>query len=395
MTGAVQSNKDSGTVKVSLDKLPEGTVSVRFEPRASRDWGVTDGRVGPTTTLAIADAKGATLSGYHPGWEVDLRAVALDKSGKALGATNWVTLARFPGDSTRAWPMSNPTPIPADGKIKFNGEMQGNTDSGTLKMWVEDLPASAVSVRIEPRATRDTSLTDERVGKTYTLTAEQAKKPTLLNGYHPGWEVDLRVVALDKSGNVVGSIDWFTLPRFAGDSTVAWPVTQPTPEPTPEPTPQPIPTPQPMPTVARKHVGLMNPGEVENAWGLPELNESNGGNGVGDGQAMSIEGRTFNRGFGVTAGSKLTFDLKMRWNTFTTYVGLDDETTANGTVKFQVWGDGHLLAESATTGKSTAASKLVVDVQGVNRLWLVVTDATGASNATTHADWARPMLQAA
>ena len=388
ITGTVQANTTTGTVKVSLDNLPEGTAKVRFEPRASRDWSVTDTRVGPTTTLDVAAAKSATLSGYHPGWEVDLRAVALDANGKVLGTTGWASLSRFPGDSTIAWPITKPE---QSDKMSFKGEVQGNADDGTLKLWLEDVPTSVVSVRIEPRATRDWSVTDSRVGQTYTLTREQALKPMLLSGYHPGWEVDLRVVALDASGKVVSTLDWFTLPRFPGDSTVAWPKAgAPTPEPTPVPTPVPTPTSTP-----RKHVALMNPGEVENAWGLPEVNESNGGNGAGDGQTMSIAGRTFSRGFGVTAGSKLSFDLHKKWDTFTTYVGLDDEIEGNGTVKFQVWGDGELLAESATVGKSTAASKLVVDVQGVRHLWLVVTDATGASNATTHADWARPILQAA
>ena len=111
-----------------------------------------------------------------------------------------------------------------------------------------------------------------------------------------------------------------------------------------------MPAPGPSTLGRTKHLSLVNWNEVSNNWGLPELNTSNGENATGDGETMSINGREFTRGIGVTAGSKLTYNLKRRYDTFSTYVGMDDETESAGKVKFQVWGDGRLLAESATVG---------------------------------------------
>jgi beta-galactosidase len=72
-------------------------------------------------------------------------------------------------------------------------------------------------------------------------------------------------------------------------------------------------------------------------------------------------------------------------------VGVDDETGSAGSVTFEVWGDGTRLAQTGVLTGAAPAQRLDVDVTGVQRLELRVTDG-GNGNGNDHADWAAARL---
>jgi alpha-galactosidase len=127
--------------------------------------------------------------------------------------------------------------------------------------------------------------------------------------------------------------------------------------------------------------------KIEQGWGKPHVDKSV------DGHAISIGGKTFERGIGTHAESVFRIDLKKSAEKFSASAGVDDDAPQKvGSVEFQVFGDGKLLWKSGVL-KSGDAPKLVeLDVKGVGTLMLMVTDA-GDGNNSDHADWADAQLQ--
>ena len=85
---------------------------------------------------------------------------------------------------------------------------------------------------------------------------------------------------------------------------------------------------------------------IENGWGPMEIDTSNGEKAQGDGNPITIAGHTFANGLGVHAPSVVKVDLVGRCAGFEADVGVDDEVGDNGSVQFQVWGDGKKLFDS-------------------------------------------------
>ncbi|GGL67373.1 hypothetical protein GCM10010840_01700 [Deinococcus aerolatus] len=131
-----------------------------------------------------------------------------------------------------------------------------------------------------------------------------------------------------------------------------------------------------------------------NGWGPVEFDRSNGEQGLGDGRALTIGGRIFDKGLGVHAFSVLSYDLGGRCNTFSASLGLDDEVGDRGSVVFQVYGDDRKLYDSGVLRGHDAARSAEVGVSGVNALQLIVTDA-GDSIDYDHANWADARLTCA
>jgi hypothetical protein len=128
-----------------------------------------------------------------------------------------------------------------------------------------------------------------------------------------------------------------------------------------------------------------------NGWGPVELDESNGDWMAGDGQTITLNGVAYDKGLGVHANSEIVYDLGGGYSSFVSDVGVDDETGANGTVRFYVYADGALLFDSgAMTGASPTRS-INVNVAGAQELRLVV-DHTGDNLLWDHADWAGARL---
>ncbi|MEU7013974.1 NPCBM/NEW2 domain-containing protein [Streptomyces sp. NPDC046385] len=121
-------------------------------------------------------------------------------------------------------------------------------------------------------------------------------------------------------------------------------------------------------------------------WGTVHKDKSVGGN------TLTLNGTTYTKGIGTHADSTVTYALDGGYTRFQSDLGVDDEVTANATVKFEVWGDGTKLYESPTPMTPTSATAAVdLNVTGVTTLTLKVTDAGDGINSD-HADWAGATL---
>lgn len=130
---------------------------------------------------------------------------------------------------------------------------------------------------------------------------------------------------------------------------------------------------------------------VTNAWGPVERNRSNGEQAAGDGRALTLNGLVYSRGFGVHAGSSMSFALGGRCRIFMAKVGVDDEVGDQGSVVFQVFADGAKIYDSGRVTGRSATKALIVRVGGTRELRLVVTDGGDGANAD-HGDWVNPRL---
>ncbi|GGJ98301.1 hypothetical protein GCM10007063_20750 [Lentibacillus kapialis] len=126
-----------------------------------------------------------------------------------------------------------------------------------------------------------------------------------------------------------------------------------------------------------------------NGWGPVERDTSVGGNSAGDGNTLTINDETFEKGLGVHAHSEIVYHLDGNYSRFTAKAGVDDEVSSASaaSVVFQVWGDSEKLYDSGLMTAEDDAKAVDVDIAGVNELKLVVTD-SGNGNGSDHADWA-------
>ncbi|WP_405016311.1 NPCBM/NEW2 domain-containing protein [Kitasatospora sp. NBC_00070] len=107
-----------------------------------------------------------------------------------------------------------------------------------------------------------------------------------------------------------------------------------------------------------------------------------------DSKPLKLNGTGYAKGLGTHANSSITYALNGGYSRFQSDVGIDDEVTSNGTVRFEVWGDGVKLYETpAAMTPSSATQSVDISVVGVNSLVLKATDAGDGINSD-HADWA-------
>jgi alpha-glucosidase len=133
---------------------------------------------------------------------------------------------------------------------------------------------------------------------------------------------------------------------------------------------------------------------ASNGWGPVERDRANGETGAADGSPMRIAGVPYETGVGVHAHSEIVVDLGGRYERFVSRVGVDDEVypvDTRGSVAFQVVGDGRVLADSGVVRDGEPAKLIDVDVSGVQRLLLRVTDGGDGKN-DDHGDWASAHL---
>jgi alpha-galactosidase len=130
---------------------------------------------------------------------------------------------------------------------------------------------------------------------------------------------------------------------------------------------------------------------VANGYGPAEKDMSNGEINANDGLPITLQGVAYAKGLGVHSGSEITVPLGGQYKTFVADVGVDDEVAANGSIVFQVLGDGAGLFDSGPMTGDTPTKPVSVDVTGMQELKLVVTD-NGDGNASDHGDWAGARL---
>lgn len=126
---------------------------------------------------------------------------------------------------------------------------------------------------------------------------------------------------------------------------------------------------------------------ASSGYGPIEKDRSNNTRAGGDGQTLTIGGVTFAKGWGVHAKSELTYALNGACSLFTAQVGVDDEVGDLGSVVFQLWSGATLIYDSGRLTGRDPARAVSVDLNGVQTLRMVVTDA-GDGISYDHADWA-------
>lgn len=105
------------------------------------------------------------------------------------------------------------------------------------------------------------------------------------------------------------------------------------------------------------------------------------------GGAISLRGKTYAKGLGVHAISRLQFDLNRGYSRFIADIGVDDTAGDLASVEFKVYADGKLVYESGILRRSTDARTIDVEVLNARRITLEVTAADNA-DIQDRANWA-------
>ncbi|HVK22094.1 MAG TPA: NPCBM/NEW2 domain-containing protein [Actinokineospora sp.] len=125
-----------------------------------------------------------------------------------------------------------------------------------------------------------------------------------------------------------------------------------------------------------------------NGYGPVEKDESNGGTGTSDGVPLKIGTTSYTKGIGAHADSAVHVYLGKACYRFEAKVGVDAEVGANGSARFQVYGDGVLLAYTDVLVGGGAPVSLSVPTKGFRTLELRATDGRTNGNSSDHVDWA-------
>ena len=110
------------------------------------------------------------------------------------------------------------------------------------------------------------------------------------------------------------------------------------------------------------------------------------------GNTITLDGVTYTKGIGTHAIGGQEYNLGGICSRFQSDIGVDDEVGSNGSVVFQVFADGRKIYDSGIMTGASATQSIDLDVTGVRRLTIGVTD-TGNDNSSNrnsndHADWA-------
>jgi hypothetical protein len=363
----------------------------------------------PSITI-YGNPTSATISPLHPGWQLDLKVVAITKSGKEIAASpitvrmtgdpeapfdpnedgkEFVSLTDLTvSESSNGWGPFE--------KNRSNGEMNAN-DGRTIsirgKTYAKGFGVHAPSTLVFKINGRyeafrsDIGLDDETAGdgsvifqvwgdgkKLYdsgTLLGTSALKSVNVN---VTGVMELKLVVTSPTANVSSDhADWanpvLIMPATKGEL--------------------------PNVPMSKTYLDGLRWKYAENHLGDPEINLSNGGSEAGDGSPLTINGRTFNKGLGVTADSLVKYRLNGKYDYFAAHIGMDDATESKGLVKFKIVADGQTIYQSDIVNNTSRARKVLVPVAGKNEVWLVVSDADGAKDSHTHLDWAQSYLLAA
>ena len=114
-----------------------------------------------------------------------------------------------------------------------------------------------------------------------------------------------------------------------------------------------------------------------------------------DGAALQAGGRSWTRGIGVHAPSRLTWKLAGKWGRLRTWAGLQDPKRAGrvrGSVQFRIFVDGKQVYESALARGGDATLR-IPDIPLTDAQVLVLeVDDGGDGPVMDRANWLRPML---
>ena len=109
------------------------------------------------------------------------------------------------------------------------------------------------------------------------------------------------------------------------------------------------------------------------------------------GSHLKIGTTEFTNGIGVFAQSLLEYSINRQFSRFTAKVGVDAVTEGRGSVVFEVYADGKKVWASGVMSGLDQPKAIDLNVSGVDRLRLIVTDA-GDGNKFDAGDWCDPEL---
>jgi len=109
------------------------------------------------------------------------------------------------------------------------------------------------------------------------------------------------------------------------------------------------------------------------------------------GKPLSLQGRVFEKGWGVHSRTALDFSLRGAYTTFLATVGIDDAVRPRGGVVFRVLGDDKVLFDGGSRKGGDPPVDVRVDVSSVQNMTLVVDYGDGL-DISDHADWADARL---
>ncbi len=136
-----------------------------------------------------------------------------------------------------------------------------------------------------------------------------------------------------------------------------------------------------------KAVGIesLDLSKMRQGWGKPQANRA-----VTE-APMAIAGRRFAQGVGTHAPSAFWIDLAGGCLRFRATVGVDDAAGPKASVRFRVIGDGKRLFDSGVMKHRDRPQEVDVDLRGVEKLLLQVTDA-GDGRDSDHANWGQAAI---
>jgi len=111
------------------------------------------------------------------------------------------------------------------------------------------------------------------------------------------------------------------------------------------------------------------------------------------GQTLQVAGQVFDSGLGVLSNSRLQVKNDGGYGLMTASVGVDDSTeNTRQPVRFYIYGDGKLLAESAPAKFGAKALRMTANVAGVKVIELVVRGSKAGDAAPVVATWGDAQL---
>jgi len=119
---------------------------------------------------------------------------------------------------------------------------------------------------------------------------------------------------------------------------------------------------------------------MTSGWRNPIINQSITEN------TLMINGKEYKTGIGTHATSTYLIDLQGKATDFQAWVGVDDASDTPGSIQFIVVGDEEVLWQSEVMKIGIPAQECKVDLKGINKLGLLVTDA-GDGISHDHANW--------
>jgi len=126
---------------------------------------------------------------------------------------------------------------------------------------------------------------------------------------------------------------------------------------------------------------------VKQGWGSAQANLSV------EKHPLTIGGKVFKTGLGTHSAGEADLKLSKGTKSFHAMVGIDDDVgPGKGSVEFLITGDGKMLWRSGVMKGGDPAREVNIDVAGIDRLILRVTDG-GDGNGYDHADWGDAILE--